>query len=89
MWFYISFADTSGFLGGCYVQGEDMPNAIIAAHEAGIRPGGESLGFGPFEDELIDKNVPEKDRERLLSREEIGDGVQITTQGDQITEGWR
>lgn len=47
--------------------------AVARAHQLGINPGGEGVLAGPFTQQDIDENVPEKDRERLLSREEIED----------------
>jgi hypothetical protein len=44
MWFYLSFADDSGFLGGVILQADDFLSAVMEASVRGINPGGEVLG---------------------------------------------
>ena len=75
-WFYMSFADASlpegqQFLGGIYVRGATLPEALTRSHLLGINPGGEVKTIGPLPSQVMDENVPEADRERLLSREEV------------------
>lgn len=99
-WFWMSFADEAGFLGGAFVRAPDdeehlrrarnwaqvrrgpggapvsdedalLASALIRSHELGINPGGEAKCLGPIPRESVDERVPEADRERLLSREEI------------------
>lgn len=74
-WFYMSFVhpDRSAgdrFVGGCYVQGESMPDALTRSWKLGINPGGE-VKILELPGDKFDALVPESDRERLLSREEV------------------
>lgn len=75
-WFYLSFADGelptgTQFLGGVYIRANDGFSAISGAHLLGINPGGEVKFWGPFPDHVIAAAIPEGDRERLLSKDEI------------------
>jgi hypothetical protein len=75
-WFYLSFADAAlpegeQFLGGVYVRGRTLEAAITRSHLLGINPGGGIKSMGPVSQEAIEQNVPEGDRERLLTREEV------------------
>jgi hypothetical protein len=75
-WFYLSFADPKlpegeQFLGGAYVRGVNEGAAVGRSHKLGINPGGEVMTFGPLADEAMAENVPEPQRERLLTREEV------------------
>ena len=70
--FYFSFADDSGFLGGCYIEGLDFDLALLMTHALGINPGGSVRGVGPIPrgscpEELV--------LNKLLNREELGDSV--------------
>lgn len=74
-WFYMSFVDPERpagdrFVGGCYVQGASMPEALDRSWRLGINPGGE-VKILELPDDKFDALVPEGDRERLLSREEV------------------
>jgi hypothetical protein len=76
-WFYLSFADGDlpdgqQFLGGAYVQAFNEGAAVGRSHKLGINPGGEVRILGPLPAEQLDANVPAADRERLLTREELG-----------------
>lgn len=70
-WFYLSFANEEGFLGGAYVPGADVMAACKRAWEAGCNPGGEVQGAGPIPDEVVEERVPAPARERLLSLSEL------------------
>lgn len=49
--------------------------ALNRSHALGINPGGEVKTIGPIPDDLMDEQVLESDRERLLTRAELeGDG---------------
>jgi hypothetical protein len=83
-WWYLSFVDpevaatiptgqeTPGgrsWLGSCYVQAANGPQACAEAHRLGCNPGGEVAIWGP----LDDGQVPSRSRNRLLtSLEDIG-----------------
>ena len=41
---WLSFADDTGFLGGCVVKADSMMNAIRATHVLRINPGGSVQG---------------------------------------------
>jgi len=43
--FYLSFASEAGFLGVAIVEADDFLDAVKCAHELGINPGGQVLGF--------------------------------------------
>lgn len=73
-WFYISFADDDGFLGGLYIDGDDLAGAVVHSHFLNENPGGEMLTFELPEGDL-EANVPARDRRRLLTLEEIEDAV--------------
>jgi hypothetical protein len=64
-WWYLSFGDESGFLGGCIVPGENIAVAAQVAHGRGCNPGGEVLGM-PLPPGELDK-VPEEARGMLLN----------------------
>lgn len=75
-WFYLSFADGelptgSQFLGGAYINAPDLATAVTRAHQLGINPGGEVQLHGPIPEAELAANVPEEDRERLLTAAEI------------------
>lgn len=40
-WWYLSFAGTRGWQGGCVVRGDDRNDAIAVARRIGAHPGGE------------------------------------------------
>ena len=74
-WFFMSFADGSlpagtQFLGGCFVQAGSLPAAITLSHALGINPGGE-VRVMELPEDAVEDHVPERDRYRLLSRQEI------------------
>lgn len=76
-WFYLSFADPrkptgEQFLGAAYVRASTANAAFLRSHYLQINPGGEIKLGGPIPDERIDERVSETDRERLLSRDELG-----------------
>lgn len=77
-WFYMSFADPelpegTQFLGGAYVEAYTLEDAIAASHLLGINPGGEIQMAEIAQDyvKYFEQKVPEADRNRLLTREEI------------------
>ena len=69
-WWWISFTDTTGFLGAAIVQGHTVGSALTRAHELGVNPGGEAVlaQIGP---DLTGTPVRPKHTDRLLSREQI------------------
>lgn len=82
-WYWLSFTDSSGFLGGCYVQADGPPHplfpenrdpfvlAVGKSHQLGINPGGRVAGAGPLTKRQMDKNVPLKLRNKLLSKSDL------------------
>lgn len=66
-YFYLSFADDSGWLGAAYVPGHTIIEAASAAWAYGCNPGGEVMGLGPFDA----SDIPMIYRHRLLSREDL------------------
>jgi len=74
-WWWLSFADGtkptgSQWLGGAYVQGDDIVEATRIAHFLGINPGGEVQGAELPEsiqlpDEAINRLLSKTDMERL------------------------
>lgn len=65
--FYLSFANETSWLGGCFVPGHDIVRATFYAHHLGCNPGGEVLGFEVPEDVVIPKHW----QGRLLSKDEL------------------
>jgi hypothetical protein len=70
-WFYLSFASDEGFLGGCYVVGDNLMDAVKRAWTVGCNPGGQARAAGPIPDEAMDAHVPAGSREVLLSYSEL------------------
>lgn len=78
-WWWLSFADESGFLGACIVCGAGMMEATIIARGLGCNPGGEVLG------EELENLPPDEYRERLLSREDIDEMRENGVEWEPIT----
>jgi hypothetical protein len=66
-WWWLSFADDTGFLGVAIVEAGGIMEAAVAAKLAGCNPGGEVLAY-PIP---VDKLPVEKLRNRLLSRDDL------------------
>lgn len=65
---YLSFATEAGWLGGAFVDADDLVDAAVRAHVLGCNPGGEVMGH----DVPDDAPRPEpSDIGRLLTREEL------------------
>ena len=76
-WFYLSFVDSDRpegqrFVGGVYLQARGIAHAIDASHTQRLNPGGEVNVLGPLPLDEFEQNVPECDRNRLLSARELG-----------------
>lgn len=84
-WWYLSFVDRAldpppdqqrpggpSWLGACWVKAPNAPMACSAAWELECNPGGEVSMLGPVSDEDMDAHVPEDQRNRLLSRTDLG-----------------
>jgi hypothetical protein len=67
-WFWLSFADDSGFLGVAIVQAGGIVEATRTARTLDCNPGGEVRAY-PIDIE----RVPEQYRNRLLSEQELQD----------------
>lgn len=63
--YWLSFADDSGFLGGCVVDAGTDVLAVVKAHGLGINPGGEVKVV-----DLGDTEVPFK-KDLLYSKSDI------------------
>ena len=85
-WWYLSFADDSGFLGGCIVNALGPTDAVLQAHKMGINPGGEVLSIlipdgAPLEDGWKNKLLSKQDMINLgMSPMQVGDEDQICDQ---------
>ena len=72
-WWYLSFAEKKGFLGGLYIRARGIMDATLRARMLGLNPGGEVMSWGPISQEGMDAMVPEEKRGRLLSKEEVNE----------------
>lgn len=64
-WWWLSFAEESGFLGVVVIQGYGIVDAVSRSHALGVNPGGEVQGW------LLPEHVPPAEfRNRLLSKAE-------------------
>lgn len=66
-WYYLSFADETGWLGATVVQAYGFGTACEMAHRLHCNPGGEAWG-GPIDNDMA---PPPEDRNRLLSRADL------------------
>lgn len=64
---YMSFADSSGFLGGVVVIASDAHQMMTVAHMTGLNPGGEVQYINLTK---VGKTVPYEWRFRLLTADE-------------------
>jgi len=67
-WMYLSFADET-FHGAVVIKAHGLTDAITRTHALNINPGGQVFGVDMPDDILA--SVPETNRQRLLSAEEI------------------
>jgi hypothetical protein len=65
-WWYMSFATTDDWLGGCYLQAPSAELTPLAAYGLDCNPGGQIAIVGPFTEAQMER-VPEADRNRLLT----------------------
>lgn len=73
-WYYLSFAlpvEDGGFLGGLYIEAKGTMSAVTHASLRGLNPGGEVMVWGPIDEDDLEEHVPEGDRYRLLTKEEV------------------
>jgi hypothetical protein len=68
MWYYLSFADESGWLGACFVKSLAEFTAIAQAHIMGVNPGGE-VQVTPLPD--LSGQIPSSFFERLLDENDL------------------
>lgn len=85
---YLSFADQSGWLGGCVVRATGLSTAAAEARSLGIYPGGETKG-ATVEGKAIPGGVliPRDFRNRLLDRNEVAQ-VDAIIGGDGEAVRW-
>jgi hypothetical protein len=74
--YWLSFADESGNLGGCFVRANSPLEAVERAHELGINPGGEVMILGPGPEATMEYD-------RLFQKDEVADAISITSEGDE------
>lgn len=67
-WWYLSFADQV-FHGAVIIAAHGLTDAVRTCHALNINPGGQVLG-APLPPEIL-AQVPQADRERLLTREDV------------------
>lgn len=67
---YLSFADPSGWLGGCIVEATDEMSAVQEAHRRKINPGGDVLCLN-LSAVGSDKGVGEEFRNKALTMEDL------------------
>jgi len=65
-WYWLSFVDVTGFLGGCMAQAEGFMDAIYQCWDHGCNPGGSVKAY-----QLPDDDLGPFEPWRLYSREEI------------------
>lgn len=65
-WWYLSFADDSGFLGGAFVPAADFDSALAKTHLLRINPGGEVRGGGPIDGKLIQETLKPEHRQSAV-----------------------
>lgn len=69
-WYWLSFADDTGFLGVAITYANSFDEALRATRRKGINPGGSVQGV-VMDDTIVQAHIPEAMRERLLTKEEV------------------
>lgn len=70
-WYYISLASAKGFVGAYFLKCRGVHEANVLMHALGwYEAGCETQTLGPIDDNVM-RGVPEEDRWRKLSRDEI------------------
>lgn len=72
-WYYLSFSEEDGWIGGLYACAIDRRHALHRSFELEIDPGDSVMIIGPLPEDEMDENVPLEYRGRLLSKDELGD----------------
>lgn len=86
-WWYLSFAEESRWLGGCFVEAAGFIDAVKKAKDHQCNPGGEVAGWGPLEVDIKPEYA-----NRLLVQEEAerarleGVSRQVTSADPTATE---
>lgn len=70
MFWWLSFADDSGFLGAAIVEGDDMKAAVTNAWKHGVNPGGEVKGM-PLERAQSEEDLRPFVKHKLYSKADI------------------
>lgn len=88
-WFYLSFADDSGWKGVCIVEARGFVGAVLRCNVLDINPHGEVQGAGIPEEELVkipigmrDKLLSRKDLEEIWGAENIGTTAKLEARDD-------
>jgi len=72
-WFYLSFANDTGFLGGAFLRARGPRPAMQRARALGITFCDATVECTPASDDEVDEHVPGEMRNRLLTEEEVRD----------------
>lgn len=72
MWYYLSFASKTEFLGACVVEAATPEDALTVTHERGINPGGEVMILPTPGNE-----TPPFPKYKLLSKAQLGEGATL------------
>jgi hypothetical protein len=70
-WFYLSFANDTGFLGGAIVHAHGPASAIQRAAGIGIHFADAGVECTPVTDEELAEHIPAEMRGRRLTEEEV------------------
>lgn len=67
-WFYLSFADDSGFRGAVIVEARGITSALLRCNVLGVNPHGQVMGLAIGE---WPSHLSTEIRERVLSKDEL------------------
>lgn len=86
-WFYLSFADDDGWLGGAFVEARTYKQAFIRSHKLGINPAQRGkeceVKLKPIPDEYM-VTIPLENRHRLLGRDDFPDLVRWSEEFQEL-----
>lgn len=64
-WWYLSFADRTGWLGGVFIYAPGFTHAVLKTHQLKINPGGEVCGAS------VTEEPPVEFQNRLLGLDDL------------------
>ena len=83
VWWLWFTKEGEGFVGGCYVRGVDIGEAVTQAHRAGCNPGGQVMGV-EIPDEAWEENDNGSELDRLYKTvAEIPGGCRKVTEEER------